>query len=95
MVASHNGHVKVVDRLLCNGARVNLQQEVINPRHACAARVTVVCHVCCVCVCVCLCVNHISPLKLLFVVKTLPRTHQTRKVKTFVPFSLKLLCCRD
>ena len=29
MVASHSGHVKVVDKLLCHEARVNFQQEVI------------------------------------------------------------------
>ena len=55
MVASHNGHVKVVDRLLCSGARVNLQQEVINPRHTCTAMVTVVAvSLVCVCLSVCL-----------------------------------------
>ena len=94
MVASHNGHVKVVDRLLCNGARVNLQQEVINPRHACAARVMVVCRVCCVCVCLSACKSHLISY-LLFVVKTLPCTQRARKVKIVVPFSLKLLHCRD
>ena len=34
--------------------------------------------------------NHISPLALLFVVKTLPRTQHATKVKIFVAFSLKL-----
>ena len=34
--------------------------------------------------------SHISPLGLLFVVKTLPRTQHATKVKKFVAFSLKL-----
>ena len=68
---------------------------VINPRRACAARVTVVGSVC-VCVCVCLCLlSHISPMERLFVLKTLSRTQRATKVKTFVGFSLKPLRCRD
>ena len=35
MRASHGGHVKVVDKLLCHGARVNLQQEVIYILESC------------------------------------------------------------
>ena len=37
MVASQNGHVEVVDRLLQHGARVDLQENVcvINPLHTC------------------------------------------------------------
>ena len=54
----------------------------INPRRACAARVTVVA----VCVSP---LSHISPPGLLFVVKTLSRTQRAMKVKTFVAFSLK------
>ena len=65
---------------------------VINPRRACAARVTVV--VVCVCVCVCL-LSHISLLERLFVLKTLSRTQRETKVKKFVGFSLKPLRYRD
>ena len=64
----------------------------ISSRHACAARVMVV--VVSVCLCVCP-LSHISPLGLLFVVKTLPRTQQATKVKKFVAFSLKLVRCQD
>ena len=63
---------------------------IINPRRACAARVTVVGSVC---VCVCL-LSHISPMERLFVLKTLSRTQRATKVKTFVGFSLKPLRCR-
>ena len=52
----------------------------------------------CVCVCVCLSVcplSHISPLGLLFVLKTQPRTQLATKVKKYVAFSLELLLCRD
>ena len=42
-------------------------------------------------VCVSVCpLSHISPLGLLFVVKTLSRTEHATKVKKFVAFSLKL-----
>ena len=58
-----------------------------NPRRACAARVTVVGSVCPL--------SHISSLVRLFVLKTLSRTQRATKVKKFVGFSLKLLCCRD
>ena len=61
----------------------------INPRRACAARVTVV-----VCLSVCL-LSHISPMERLFVLKTLSRTQRATKVKKFVGFSLKPLRCRD
>ena len=64
---------------------------VINPRRACAARVTVVGSVC---VSVCLS-GHISPMERLFVLKTLSRTQQATKVKKIVGFSLKPLRCRD
>ena len=68
---------------------------VVNPRRACAARVTVVACVCvCVCVCVCQLIN-ISPLERLFVLKAIPRTQRTTKVKKIVAFCLKLLRCRD
>ena len=65
--------------------------DIINPRRACAARVTVVGSVC---VCVCL-LSHISPMERLFVLKTLSRTKRATKVKIFVGFSLKPLRCRD
>ena len=57
------------------------------------------CRVClsvCLCVCLCVCpLSHISPLELLFVVKTLPYTQRETKVKRVVAFSLKLFRCRD
>ena len=59
----------------------------INPRRACAGRVTVV--VVSVCVCVCP-LSHISSLERLFVLKTLSRTQHATKVKKIVAFSLKL-----
>ena len=49
---------------------------------------------CRVCVSVCP-LSHISPLGLLFAVKTLSRTQRAMKVKNFVAFSLKPLRCRD
>ena len=58
---------------------------IVNPRRACAARVTV---------CVCL-LSHISPIERLFVLKTLSRTQRATKVKKFVGFSLKPHRCRD
>ena len=63
---------------------------VINPRRACAARVTVV--VMSVSLSVCL---SVTPLERLFVLKTLSRTQRATKVKKFVGFSLKPLRCRD
>ena len=60
----------------------------VNPRRACAARVTVV-----ACVCVCPLID-ISPLERLFVLKTIPRTQRATKVKKFVGFSLKMLRCK-
>ena len=60
---------------------------IINPRRACAARVTVVGSVCPL--------SHISPMERLFVLKTLSRTQRATKVKKFVGFSLKPLRCRD
>ena len=65
---------------------------IINPRRACAARVTVVAVSVCVSVCP---LSHISPPGLLFVVKTQLRTQQATKVKKFVVFSLKRLFCQD
>ena len=59
---------------------------VINPRRACAARVTVVV------MSVCL---SVTPLERLFVLKTLSHTQRATKVKKFVGFSLKPLRCRD
>ena len=59
----------------------------INPRRACAARVTVVGSVCLL--------SHISPMERLFVLKTLSRTQRATKVKKIVGFSLKPLRCRD
>ena len=53
----------------------------INPRRACAARVTVVGSV----------VSHISPLERLFVLKLLSRTQRATEVKIYVGFSLKPL----
>ena len=58
----------------------------INPRRACAARVTVVAVSVCLSVCP---LSHISPLELLFVLKTVSRTQWATKVKKFVAFSLK------
>ena len=62
--------------------------QLINPRRACAARVTVVV------VCVCRLVAN-SLLKGQFVLKTLSHTLRATKVKKFVGFSLKPLRCRD
>ena len=59
---------------------------IINPRRACAARVTVVGSVCPL--------SHISPMERLFVLKTLSRTQPATKVKKFVGFSLKMLRCK-
>ena len=63
--------------------------DLVNPRRACAVRVTVVDSVCLSVCC------HISPLERLFFLKTLSRTQRAAKVKKFVGFSLKPLCCRD
>ena len=66
----------------------------VNPRRACAARVTVVGSVCVsVCLCVCL-LSHISPTERLFVLKTLSRTQRATKVKKFVGICLKQLRSR-
>ena len=68
---------------------------VINPRRACAARVTVVVMSVCLSVCLCVCpLSHISPMERLFVLKTLSRTQRATKVKKFVGFSLKMLRCK-
>ena len=63
-------------------------KSVINPRRACAARVTVVG------LSVCPLVN-ISLLERLFVLKTLSHTQRATKVKKYVGFFLKPLRCRD
>ena len=63
----------------------------INPRHACTVRVTVVGSVC---LSVHL-LSQISPLKLLFILKSMSHTPWATKVKIFVGFSLKLFCCGD
>ena len=62
----------------------------INPRRACAVRVTVVGSVC---LCVCPLLN-ISPLERLFVSQSVPHTQRAAKVRNFVWFSLKMLRCR-
>ena len=68
---------------------------VINPRRACAARVTVVgLSDLFVCLFVCPLVN-ISLLERLFVLKTLSHTQRATKVKKYVGFFLKPLRCRD
>ena len=67
---------------------VRLYTRVINPRCACAARVTVVGSVC-----VCPLLN-ISPLERLFVTQSVPHTQRAAKVRNFVWFSLKMLRCR-
>ena len=66
------------------------QRRVINPRRACAARVTVLGSVC---LSVCL-LSHISCTERLFVLKTLSRTQRATKVKKFVGICLKLLRSR-
>ena len=60
----------------------------VNPRRACAARVTVVGFSVCPLV-----ANSLQ--ERLFVLKTLSRTQRATKVKKFVGFSLKPLRCRD
>ena len=80
-IAVYYVQLHIDDAILC----------IINPRRACAARVTVVGSVC---VCVCL-LSNISPMERLFVLKTLSRTQRATKVKIFVGFSLKPLRCRD
>ena len=83
----------------------SLNNPQIIPWRACAARVTVVGFVCvsvrmsvrvsvCVFVCVCL-LSHISLLERLFTLKLMSRTQRATKVKIFVRFSFKPLCCRD
>ena len=50
----------------------------------------------CLCVCVSVCLlSHISPLEHLFVLKSMSRIQWATKVKKFVAFSLKPLCCGD
>ena len=63
---------------------------IINPRRACAVRVTVVVVSVCLCVCVCLSVKSHLTSGASVVVKTLPRTPNATKVKRFVAFFLKL-----
>ena len=56
---------------------LQLYLTLVNPRRACAARVTVLGSVC---LSVCL-LSHISPMERLFVLKTLSRTQRATKVK--------------
>ena len=70
---------------LANLISTNL--ELINPRRACAARVTVVVRVCPA--------SEISPLERLLVLIILSRTQRTTKVKKYVGFSMKRLRCGD
>ena len=77
---------RVVDPLL----NVFCSNHIVNPRHACAARVTVLGSVC---LCVCL-LGHISPTERLFVLKTLSHTQRAKKAKYFVGISLKRLRSR-
>ena len=90
--------MRIVHRQVLQGSRAMLHAVsspcilysftmIINYRHACATSVTVV--VVSVCVSVCP-LSHISPLECLFVVKTLPHTQYSTKVKKYVAFSLKL-----
>ena len=65
---------------------------VVNPRRACAARVTVELGLS-VCLSVCLLLS-ISLLGCLFVPETIPSTQQATKVRKYVGFSLKMLRCR-
>ena len=65
----------------------------INPRRACAARVTVVVMSVCQSVCLSVCLS-VTPLERLFVLKTLSHTQRATKVKKFVGFSLKMLRCK-
>ena len=85
MLKSHVGNWNLVR---CPESRSVRLSEVINPRRACAARVTVVV------VCVCRLVAN-SLLKGQFVFKPLSHTLRATKVKKFVGFSLKPLRCRD
>ena len=62
----------------------------INPRRACAARVTVVGSVC---LSVCPCSN--SLLDGLFVPQTIQRSKRVIRISLIERFSLKMLCCRD
>ena len=63
---------------------------VVNPRRACAARVTVVGSVC-----VSLCpLLYSSLLECLFASQTIQPTQQPMKVRTYVRFSLKMLRCK-
>ena len=63
-----------------------MTQSIINPRRACAARVTVLGSVC-VSVCVS---GHISPMERVFVLKTLLGTQRATKVKILVGICLNL-----
>ena len=81
-----NDHTIVGD----TGCRVCL---LVNPRRVCAARVIVLGSVC-LSVCLSVLLSHISPMEHLFVLKTLSRTQQARKVKQFVGICLKRLRSR-
>ena len=74
-----------VHRMVC-GTSVRRTIIIINPRRACAARVTVVGLSVCPC--------DISLLERLFVLKTLSHTQRVAKVKKYVGFSLKMLRCK-
>ena len=65
--------------------------DVVNLWHVCAARVTVVAVSVYLCVCVCL-LSHISPLGLLFVIKTLSPTQRATKVKK-INMPLNMIVC--
>ena len=67
-----------------------LQCFLVNPRRACAARVTVVGSVC---QSVCPCFN--SPLDCLFVPQTIPSTARVTTISSIEPFFLNMLRCRD
>ena len=77
---------------MIHNLQANAMNSKLNPWRTCTARVTVVAVSVCVCVCVCP-LSHISPLGLLFVLKTRLHTHWATKVKKVVAFSMKL--CRS
>ena len=79
---------------ICHSSLLTLARMRREGYSSCAVSVSV-----CVCVCVCVCgvcvcvsvcpLSDISPLELLFVLKTLSPTQRVTKVKIFVAFSLK------
>ena len=66
----------------------------INPRRACAARVTAYLVCVSVCVCVCLSVLHLTSPTFIRP-KTILRTSRWMKIRKFVRFSLKILRYKD